>query len=472
MNVIIFMADQYAHPFLGCAGYPGLKTPTYDRLAADGLRFTQATCAVSPCLPTRHSMLHGLYAFQSGIYTNRHLMSVDDIPEWSMGKAFKKAGYVTGAYGKMHLTPYQADVERGSYYGFDHRAGPFHETGERMDSHFVEAHRDWAETIAGERESQGIGQGGDDCAAAFLGYTSNLPLEKTRDWFACSQAADFVDAYKDESFFLMCSLSGPHAPHAVPADYADLYDPDEIELPPEPPDDLPDREAYPQYAGLEREDLRTAIANYMAFVTACDFCHGQVIAALDRHGLYDDMLILFVGDHGELLGSRGVTSFSKYNLYEQAIRIPFILKPPKSFGSGFGTCNDLVNLLDVLPTVFDIAGLETPGHLPGISLKPLLANEPAAREREIALTELGLPKGLFHSIRTQDWKYIHGPHGPELYHLREDPWEFKNLAEDPSCVSQIASLQNGFGDECRWAFDQGSKMRLGYETRPWGVLTL
>ena len=140
MNLVVLMTDQQAYPFLGCAGYAGLQTPTYDRLARDGIRFTQATCAVTPCLPSRHSMLHGQYAFQSGIYSNGHLLDPGQIPDWTMGRAFGRAGYTTGAFGKMHTMPYQAAIERDNYYGFDHRAGPFHETGERMDTHFVAEH--------------------------------------------------------------------------------------------------------------------------------------------------------------------------------------------------------------------------------------------------------------------------------------------------------------------------------------------
>ncbi|MYC14162.1 MAG: sulfatase-like hydrolase/transferase [Gemmatimonadetes bacterium] len=469
MNVVILMNDQHAHSFLGCADYPGLQTPTYDRLAQEGIRFTQATCAVSPCLPSRHSMLHGRYAFQSGIYSNRHLLNPAQIPEWTMGKAFGQAGFVTGAFGKMHTIPYQAAIERDNYYGFDHRAGPFHETGERMDSHFVAEHRDWVETGTDEREARGIGRGGDNCAAAFKGFTTSLRLEQTRDWWVGGQAAAFVEENKDNPFFMICSLSGPHAPHVTPANLADLYDPADVALPPEPPDNLPDRDAYPNFVGLEREELRDAIANYMAFVTACDQSHQQVINALDRNGLYDDTLIIFLSDHGELLGSRGVTAFSKYNLYEQAIRIPFIVKPPKGFQTGL--VNDsLVNLLDVLPTAFDFAGMDIPVHLPGMSLKSLVDGR--EREREVAITELQYPRDLNLSIRTQEWKYIHGPYGPELYHIAEDPYEFVNLANDPAHSPRISELQAGAIAEYRRAFERGSKQWVDYPTQPWNAMTL
>lgn len=472
MNVVIMITDQHAHNFLGCAGYPGLQTPAYDRLAADGIRFRQATCAVSPCLPSRHTLLSGRYAFQSGIYTNGHLLAVDEIPPWTMGRAFRDVGYATGAFGKMHLMPYHATIDRGNYYGFDCRSGPFHETGEAMDTWFTREHREWEEIYIAERETRGIGKGGDVCAEAFLGYTSQLRLDQMRDWWVGKQAAAFIDAHRTQPFFLICSLSGPHAPHTVPADYAGMYDPVSIPPPPLPPEDRPDVDGFQQYVGLTRDQLPTAIAGYMACVTACDACHGQVFSALDRHGLYDDTLILFLSDHGELLGARGERAFSKYNLYDQAIRVPLILKPPKSLKKlRTGDTNDnLISLVDVLPTVFDFTGIERPAHLPGISLKPFASGEQPERMRQAAITELHYQHNLYQAIRTAAWKYIDGPYGPELYHIEEDPFEFVNLADDAAYAPRIVSLQRHALDECRYAFGRAGQRWIGYDTRDWDTL--
>jgi arylsulfatase A-like enzyme len=472
MNVVILITDQHAHQFLGCAGYPGLQTPSYDRLASDGIRFRQASCVVSPCLPSRHTILSGQYAFQSGIYTNRHLQAVEDIPPWTMGRTFREAGYATGAFGKMHLMPYHAVIERGSYYGFERRGGPFHETGEAMDSWYTREHPDWETRYIKEREARGIGQGGDVCAAAFLGYTSELRHDQMRDWWVGSQAAAFINENRNRQFFLICSFSGPHAPHVVPADYADLYDPTTIEPPPRPPDDRPDALGFQQYTGLSYDQLPTAIAHYMACVTACDAAHNQVLDTLDRHALYEDTLILFLSDHGELLGARGERAFSKYNLYEQAIRVPLILKPPVSIGTEqTGVTDDsLVNLVDLLPTVTDFAGLSCPSHLPGISLKPRAFGHAPERVRNAALTELQQSDQLHLAIRTSEWKYIDGPYGPELYHTAEDPHEFSNLASNRNCAGDIVDLQSRALDEFRYAFERAGQRRCTYKTRKWNTM--
>lgn len=360
MNVVILINDQHAHDVLGCAGFPRLQTPAIDGLARDGIRFTQAVCANPPCLPSRHSLFHGLPSYQTGIYTNEHCLPIDRIPKVTMGRAFQQAGYVTGALGKMHWFPYCAGVPRGNHFGFDHRAGHFHETGESMETHFVKEHRDRRVRRDQETAAHGINpQWGDDSAAAFKGFTSSLTNAETVEWWIAQQSVKFIESYGAKPFLMVSSLPAPHAPHAVPADYAGMYDPRQIELPDPPPDGLPDANAYPRFKGLTREGLQEAIANYLAYVSACDACHAQVIQKLKDTGQYDDTLIIFLADHGELLGSRGLSAFSKYNLYERAIRFPLIIKPPKSYaGAWAGTVNhNLVSMVDVLPTVLDFANL-------------------------------------------------------------------------------------------------------------------
>ncbi|MDP6502834.1 MAG: sulfatase-like hydrolase/transferase, partial [Planctomycetota bacterium] len=435
---------------------------------------TQATCAVTPCLPSRHSIFHGLYPCQSGIYTNGDCMPVDRIPGFTMAKTFRNAGFQTAAFGKMHWFPYQAAVERGSYFGFESRAAHFHETGEKMSTHFVKEHRDQAERRLEEWKTHGIGKGGDDCAAAFMGFTSSLRNEERCDWWSAGQAASFIDEQADRPFLLVCSLIGPHAPHDVPIDFAGLYDPECAPMPPEWPDDLPDADAYDRFGGLSRDDLRTAITNYMAYVSATDACHARVIDALERNGLYEDTMVIYMSDHGELLGSRGTSAFSKYNLYERAIRTPLIVKlpgPPRTATSG--TSNDsLVSLVDILPTVLDVAGLPIDGQLAGISLKPALEGGAPERERQIVFTEFAR-EGMVHlSIREPAWKVILGPYGEELYHLLDDPWELCNLAGLPEFLGKKEELKSKFIDEYRHVFSRQGNLARHYNRQDWSTLSL
>ena len=294
----------------------------------------------------------------------------------------------------------------------------------------------------------------------------------------------WIEDNKDAPFLLICSLSGPHTPNAVPSDHVGLYDPKEVRLPEEPPGELLDAElyvnkdasgTYDRFGGINRELLKTVVARYMACVTATDACHAQVVDALKRNGLYDDTLIIFLADYGDLMGSRGLSAYSKYNLYERAIRVPLIVKPPKDLGDcPLGQKTDFqASLIDILPTMLDVAGLPGQEYLPGTSLKPLLLGQSLERDNPVALTEFCLhrDKGtVFASVRTPEWKLIVGPFGDELYHLGEDPNEFHNLGQDPGQASRIAQMKAQLVDYYRRVFRRNGDTRLGYEKARWDVL--
>ncbi len=470
-NVVILINDQHSHNVLGCAGYGDLRTPALDRLAADGVRFTQATCACTPCLPSRHNLFHGLYSFQTGVYSNSHCMRPEDAPDFTMARILGRAGYRTAACGKMHWFPYHAPVERKRHFGFEHRTGHFHETGEKMDSHFPAEHHDWVKTYAAEREARGISKGGDGCAADYLGFDSELPQSKRYDWFSAGKAAEFITEHAASPFLAVCSLIDPHAPHVAASDFAGTYDPARVPMPPQPPEGLVDAGDYDRFRGVDRESLKEVISRYMACVSQSDASHARVLEALDAAGLYDETLIVFLSDHGELLGARGPHAFSKYNLYDPAIRVPLIVKPPKSMNAQAGTTSDsLVSLVDVLPTILNVAGLEGANRLPGIDLTPHLLGEAPERKRKIALTEFWRDGDLCCAIRGKEWKLISGPHGEELYCLAEDPHEFENLAGEPGKAEVIAELKSLLLGEYNQIFNRSSEKYREFEPQEWSVL--
>ncbi|MHC4674945.1 MAG: sulfatase family protein [Planctomycetota bacterium] len=464
INVVILISDQHAHDVLGCAGFGKIRTPTYDRLAAEGIRFRQTTVAITACVPSRHSLFHGLYAFQTGVYSNGHCIPLEDIPRFTMGRIFRDAGYATGAIGKMHWFPYGAMVPEGSYFGFGYRIGTFQESGQKMITHFVKERSHLMNRYMAERKEHGISFGGDGCSAAYLGYVSKMRSDEFHDWWLAGKAAEFVDAHRAGPFLLVCSLQGPHAPSVVPADYRDLYDaedPSAVPVPQEPPEDLPDARNYRRFKGLSRGDLKKVVANYMACVTFRDACHGRVIEALERNGLYHNTLIVYCSDHGELLASRGVASFSKYNLYERAIRVPLIIKPPQHMAKSVGrTSDELTSLVDILPTVLEMAGVASVNRLGGISLAPLFAGKKLQRQRKVAFSMFG--KGSF-TIRSRDWKYILYNNREELYHLADDPLEFHNLAGRPGSAERMSKLKELLLDEYGHVFKSMGAKCKGYK---------
>jgi arylsulfatase A-like enzyme len=391
-----------------------------------------------------------------------------------MGKHCRVSGYATGAYGKMHLFPYGAVMERGNFFGFDERAAHFHESGERMSNCFAHENPDLYREMWRERNNHGVGKGGDSCAAAFKGYVSRFPVEEQLDWWTSGRAAEFVQRHADEPFLLVNNCVMPHAPHAVPADLADLYDPAAVELPPIPETTLPDDDLYPDdYRGLTRDDLRVAVANYMARVTVTDRCHNRVIEALQEEGLYDDTLIIMTSDHGELPGSRGLHAFSKYNLYEQAIRIPLIIKPPKGFRGQRGVTSEApISLIDLLPTVMDVCEFDGAESLPGYSFAALLDGDSSGESRPFSFTEY-YSGGQGLAVRDGDWKVIlWAEREPELYNIAEDAYEHVDLADDSVRAPVLAELREKLLDELArvWALDGGRTSR--YEREEWDPRTL
>ena len=397
-----------------------------------------------------------------------------------MGRAFRDAGYATASFGKMHWFPYHADTPRVRAFGFDHRVGHFHEGGEEMDGCFSHDSADDMKAAWTERDAHNIGLGGDGDPQSFIGYDSKLPRDRHVDHWVSTQAAAYVERGGDKPMLLVNSQIGPHAPNVVPADLAGMYDPATVPLPPEPPCDpseLPGHQLFRHYAGITRDDLRTVVSRYMAFVTATDLNHGIVIDALKAAGRYDDALIIYMSDHGELLGARGPETMSKYNLYERSIRVPLIIKPPRGMveEAQRGTRSaEPVTLVDMLPTVLDAADLTDANpvdHLPGRSLMPLLRGEPVDRPHQVTACEW-FHKGEVHvAVHGGDWKLILGPEGEELYHLAEDPWEFYNRAADPACDDRRAQLKADLLDYHRDVDERFGRRLLRYDQRPWHFTT-
>lgn len=250
-------------------------------------------------------------------------------------------------------------------------------------------------------------------------------------------------------------------------------------IPPEPPcdpHDLPGADLFRNFKGITRDDLPQVVSRYMAFVTPTDMNHGLVIEALKQSGQYDDSLIIYMSDHGELLGARGPETMSKYNLYERSIRVPMIIKPPKGMiddARRGSRCAEPVTLLDVLPTVLEAAEVDTlTEHLPGRSLLPLLRGETVERPLPVVPTDWFHRGQVNISVHAGDWKLILGPEDEELYHLSEDPWEFYNLANDSSYDGKRAELKARFVQYNRDVDARYTKKCQPRETQEWHPLTL
>jgi arylsulfatase A-like enzyme len=466
-NIIFIMTDQQRWDALGCET-PGVKTPTLDELARNGIRFRQATCNVPMCVPSRYSLMTGLYPSQLGIRHNTQFAPTDDhlsVPV--LPELLGDAGYQTVGVGKTHWYP---EIRRDagvsalpSARGFELRAivapsgSSLAEPGARL---FGADRPDLWEAM--QRETAGFGGGGEG-VAGYRGVTSVRPAEDHPEAWLAAQADDFITNNRDRSrpLFLYLSLDAPHPGFAVPREYEELYSIDEVPDS-EPPaqiagSDLPEHahvrkalvEAWADSTKIER---RRTTLRYWAYTTFADAMIGRVLDRLEELGELDDALILFTSDHGDMLGDRGYR-FSKYCLYDPSVRVPLIVSGSRIPQARWGAVDERPSeLVDVLPTLLTAAGRDPSTYLPGLNLLgPDVRNGAfaeyhgggyEAERRDLALMwRTATEKLILHLAGPPDRTHLSGSaRSGELYDLDHDPGELTNLFDDPACRDRRLAL--------------------------------
>ena len=453
------MTDQHRNDALGCVNSV-VQTPVLDGLAARGVRFSQAVCNVPICVPSRYSMMSGLYGFQVGVRHNTQMIARDgDLPVPMLAQRLSEAGYQTAGIGKTHwyigsgIMP-NVRVE-GSRRGFEVRAieGKREPNNDERGSRYMaDDQPEWFGRVT--EQAKGGGPGG-EAVGGYIGETSAIPPDNHFEGWLTRQAIDFLDHGRDASkpFFLYLSFDYPHPGFHVPAAFEELYDIDDFPDTP-PPGVIPDghRHARPggdpwgyfedRWPNMTPDQRRRARLRYAALCSYVDSLFGQVIEKLRASGERDNTFILFTADHGDMLGDRG--RVSKYCLYDGSVRVPMIVAGP---GVGRrGVVDDRpVELVDVMPTLLDVAGMEIPEILPGFSLLSDFTRAGSFAEFHGRGYEeyQRAPAVMW---RTPEWKlilFLPGRLGEsfqrydllagELYHLTDDPLELNNLYCDAAC---------------------------------------
>ena len=431
-NLLLLVSDDQRADALGVRGNALVETPHIDSLAASGFSFTSAYCMGSTvaavCAPSRAMLLSGksLFRFEGSIYDQADPDPI--LPEW-----LRLAGWVTHGTGKWHNGRlwFHRAFERGDaiFHGGmgPHRELPVHhfDPSGRYDN----AERYATATFSSEEFA--------DSTLAFL------------EWL--KQRAPAEDA---RPFCAYIAFTAPHDPRTPPGDFRAMYDPDEVPVPasflPVHPFDNGDMTVRDELlAPWPRmlEVVQQHIADYYGMISHMDAQIGRILAALDRHGLRDETLIVFLSDHGLSIGGHGL--MGKQNLYDEAMRAPLILSGP---GVPQGESDALVYLFDVYPTVCELLGLEPPpGEIDGRSLVPLLRGEQTAVRDAIFSAYLNVQR----AVRDERWKLIEYPRVriTQLFDLERDPDEVVDLASDPAhkervraLRARLAELQAAFGD--------------------------
>jgi len=423
---VLFLCVDDMKDWVNClGGYEGkVYTPNIDRLAERGVLFTNAHCASPKCAPSRAAILTGMRPSTTGLYDNGHwwlpnLPNVVTIPQH-----FRNHGYRVAGAGKI----------------FHHTAGnhPPNQWDEFRRLIFLED--PWFRGVKLNypwSKHTPYPTGFPFSGVKRLGHENDwgsLPIEDHHydDAVTANFAVEFLSLRTGESnapFFLACGLFRPHLPWYVPQKYFDKYPLGEIVLPPVLGSDLDDLPAAAlKLAKDRRGDFETirnsdkwkhAIRAYLASITCADDRIGQVLDALDERPDADRTIIVLWSDHGWHLGEK--LHWHKSTLWEESTRVPFIVCAP---GYRPGRCSHPVSLLDLYPTLNELAGLDAVESHDGHSLIPLLRN-PKAEWNRPAVIEYRRGNA---AVRSEQYRFIrYHDGGEELYDHESDPHEWKNL---------------------------------------------
>ena len=478
-NILIILCDQLNAGVLGCYGGP-VATPNIDRIAREGVRFTDATCPTPFCSPTRATIITGMYPHAHGITYNvmrRDYPTVKSPPtqqgiktsDVTTEQILHAAGYATHHYGKWHLLdddlPYYTDMytEHGAY------AREMAETFAAVRQEDASQWMDWygwalpvdvapALEQAVRAARSRWGKPGHLEFVAEMGRLT-LPLEQNFDVRVADKTIERIQSLSGKPSMITCSFNAPHDPNVVPSPYYEMIDPAEIRL----PSNRSVREARferswsrQMVTGLGETGLREFLRVYYASVKLIDDQVGRILAALEQSGQLDRTVVVFTADHGDMAGGHGMAWKSNGSFYDEIVLVPLLIRYPPLFepqASGLA-----VDLTDLMPTLLEIVARPVPDQAQGQSLVPYLTGrrdvadarpysfgERVRANRENTRTRLPGAAGSF-MVRGQGWKYVRYSSGDEyLYHLATDPGETENLAKRPNALPQknrmIAALK-------------------------------
>jgi uncharacterized sulfatase len=435
LNVLFIVADDLNN-HLGCYGHD-VKTPAIDELARRGMRFDRVYCQVPVCNPSRVSFLSGLRPDKTRVFTlvehtRSHLHNWMMLPEY-----FRQNGYFAAGVGKIFHTgegfedPQSWDVE-------------LQEFGKRPPLDQI------------VKWGQPDGPGEHTIDWAWL----KTPDEATPDGIVAHKAVDVMKQAANERrpFFLSVGFRRPHAPFAAPRKYFELYPPESIRLPESPPAGhfeslLPAALNHePARRPLTEAEQRELIAAYYACNSFVDAQVAVLLETLDDLNLWDDTIVVFVSDHGYHLGEHGGL-WHKMSLFEESTRVPLIVWAPGMRARG-QACEQLVELIDLYPTLVERCGLPQRDGLDGVDLSPLLDNPSRPIKRaaySMTTRDQGDPPNhekvmsyQGRSVRTRRWRYTEwdgGRRGVELYDHENDPHEWNNLSQEPEHADTIRNLK-------------------------------
>ena len=414
-NLLIIMSDEHAPMFSGPYGHPLVQTPNLDRLAENGITFTNAYCNSPLCMPSRMSFMTGKYIHHIGTWDNATPLASDEIT-WA--HLLRNAGYDVVLAGKQH------------FGGMEQLHGFRAQLARDLHAERQHALTDWENgTPPAKHPWQGLAQAGP-------GTTEEIEVDDLAETAALEYLRD--TARKEQPWALNVSFIAPHFPLVVPQRFWHLYPLAEIDMPHIPEGHLENQ--HPVYQRMRRmfgcidfpeELVRRGRAGYYGLITYLDEKIGRLLTALEETGQAENTVVIYTSDHGEMNGEHGM--WRKSNFYEASARVPLQMRLPGHLQAG-KRIDEVVSLVDLTATLVDLANAPQGRQMDGDSLMPLIQGT-APEWKNFAFSEY-----LAHGVARPMAMLRHGKYkfnyslgdAPELYDISEDPGEFHNLADEPA----------------------------------------
>lgn len=462
-NILYIMADDQRYDTLGCTGNPALKTPNIDKLAEAGTSFRKAFAPSPICCISRVCVLTGQYARRHGM--NDFFTQVPDLGKTYPG-ILQQNGYYTGFIGKWGTDENNLDYFHRVASFFDFWGGSMGQSNfwHERDCHFVKNNGTTDRTeFHCDCPPDARGVAGEGLRAGRKNIKD--PIHQEIDVIPHKVEQFLAQRDPDKPFSLSISLKAPHGPWDDFADETrDLFV--NVAMPIKASVNVADAESRPDFlknslmnpqrgSKLVRDTglhgmLQTEMRKYYRLVAGIDLCVGKIFDSLKAHGLDENTIIIYTSDHGHFLGEHGFDG--KWLLYEESAHIPMILYDPRNPVAAQSS-DELALLIDMAPTMLDLAGVDVPQDMQGQSLLPQVANPEKPLRDSFFMEHLYghgpvAPNHIERSegVRTRRWKYINyfeqeGPQSEELYDLDKDPLEMNNLSQNPEYKKQLKNLR-------------------------------
>jgi len=445
-NILWICTDQQRYDTITCHGNKYIRTPNIDRLAAEGTSFTHAFCQSPVCTPSRSSFLTGRYPRTTRAHENGQCIPADEV---LVSRIFADAGYDCGLAGKLHISACSGRPEKRINDGYREFHWSHHPYPNWKENEYIQ----WI-------ESKGYKWKDIYKVPAGKWAYAGVPAELHQTKWCIDKAIDFINEDHKTPWLMSVNIYAPHHPFDPSKEFLDRFDPDKLPDPAFIEGELANKPAFqrrdhnaqgnerPPFSRLTPRERREITAAYYAMIEQVDDNVGRILKMLDDTGRRKDTIVIFMSDHGELLGDHGIYLKGPY-IYDCSTRVPLIISWPGHFRSGVKS-DALVELLDVAPTLLDAAGIPVPDRMQGKPLTDILTGKVNEHRDHIYCESYNTRVNttatttMITMARTKTCKIAvhHGSNPGELYDLQADPGEHVNLWNSKEHADMKTEMMN------------------------------